>query len=183
MGNSEKIGYAFPYFGNFSKFFWNKLYHIRIYVDIWTLYGVTIKNTGHYMWPTMMLITIWWAYSNTAYTDLWGVYICMGTYRCMEGHIDIWGHIDVWGTYGHIEVYRCMGCTDNGVYGLGGLYGAYECMEIYKHMGGLMDVHACQLCWRKYKKFSFSLTMSMFIHLITEMEGKKNLQKCLDAHL
>ena len=48
---------AFPYFGTFSKFCWNKLYILGcLYIvynilDIWTLCGVAKNNTGHCTWP------------------------------------------------------------------------------------------------------------------------------------
>ena len=129
MENSEKIGYAFPYFWNFSTFYWNKLYilgYMWIYGHCVELLKI-IPDTAYdhndvdqlYDWPTVIqLIQMYGAMYRhmgvyrcmqciQAYE---GVYRCMGTYRCrgVYRHGGVW----TWVVYGHMGANGCMRCTD-----------------------------------------------------------------------
>ena len=55
--------------------------------------------------------------------------------------------------------------------------------RMYKHIGAYRGKGLPTTPEGICKKFSFPLIMNNVHHLSTEMEGKENLQKCLNAHL
>ena len=145
-------------------------------VDVWTSCGVTKNNTGHCMWPTMMLITYMTGLQLYSLCRFMEVYRHMSTYRYMgtfrnlgalrHGGIQMYGGVWMYGVYSCIRgvlTYRgrYMGCMDVwGTYGLG----AYIHPQTYRQPD--IPPHACQLHLKEYVKVFLSLVIwswSLFI--------------------